>query len=124
NALGFLETIDPDGGWGRKADQVRQSIDSLFWNKALGYFSDCLQGDGPAKKASADDALRPNQLLLFTLGVIPPGKKARNAVESCLELLVPGGIRSLADRRLAIPLPVIHHGEVLNNPHHPYAGMY
>ncbi len=124
NALVFLETIDPAGGWGRKADQVRQSIDTLFWNEALGYFSDCLQGDGPAQKALPDDALRPNQLLLFTLGVIPSGKKARKAVETCLELLVPGGIRSLADRRLAVPLPVIHHGEVLNNPHHPYAGVY
>ncbi len=91
NALTFLEIIDPGSGWGRKADQVRLSIESLFWNEAQGYFSDCLQGDGPARKALPDDALRPNQLLLFTLGVMPPGEKARKTVETCLELLVPGG---------------------------------
>ncbi len=108
NALTFLEIIDPGSGWGRKADQVRLSIESLFWNEAQGYFSDCLQGDGPARKALPDDALRPNQLLLFTLGVMPPGEKARKTVETCLELLVPGGIRSLADRELAVPLPVVH----------------
>jgi predicted glycogen debranching enzyme len=124
NALAFLETIDPDKGWGGKADQVRQSIDTLFWNEAQGYFSDCLQGDGPAGKAMPDDALRPNQLLLFTLGVIPSGEKARKTVETCLELLVPGAIRSLADRELRVPLPVVHDGEVLNDALHPYAGVY
>lgn len=124
NALTFLEIIDPGSGWGRKADQVRLSIESLFWNEAQGYFSDCLQGDGPARKALPDDALRPNQLLLFTLGVMPPGEKARKTVETCLELLVPGGIRSLADRELAVPLPVVHDKKVLNDPHHPYAGVY
>ncbi|MEX1313364.1 MAG: amylo-alpha-1,6-glucosidase, partial [Desulfotignum sp.] len=124
NALVFLEKIDPGKAWGRKAELVRHSIETLFWNEAQGYFSDCLQGDGPANQAIPDDALRPNQLMLFTLGVIPSGEKARKAVETCLELLVPGGIRSLADRRLAVPLPVVHHGETLNDPHHPYAGVY
>jgi predicted glycogen debranching enzyme len=124
NALTFLEMIDPDKGWHRKADQVRQAVETLFWNETSGYFSDCLQGDGPASRAVPDDALRPNQLLLITLGVIPPGGKARKTVETCLELLVPGGIRSLADRKLAVPLPVTHNGQVLNDPHHPYHGVY
>jgi predicted glycogen debranching enzyme len=124
NALMLLEKIDPDGQWKQKADQVKQSIETWFWNEAAGYFSDCLHGDGPAAKAVPDDALRPNQLLLITLGVIPSGEKARKTVETCLELLVPGGIRSLADRKLAVPLPVVHNGNLLNNPDYPYTGVY
>ena len=124
NALGFLGTIDPGRGWNKMAHTVKQAIISLFWQKSLGYFSDCLHGNGPAASAVPDDALRPNQLLLLTLGVAGPGDMARKTVETCLELLVPGGIRSLADRRLALPLAVVHDGITLNDPHHPYAGRY
>jgi glycogen debranching enzyme len=129
NALMFLEKIDPGSKWEQKADQVKQSVETWFWNEAAGYFSDCLHsdclhGDGPAARAVPDDALRPNQLLLITLGVISPGKKARKTVETCLELLVPGGIRSLADRKLAVPLPVVHNGNLVNDPDYPYAGVY
>jgi predicted glycogen debranching enzyme len=124
NALMFLEKIDPDGQWKQKADQVKQSVETWFWNETAGYFSDCLHGDGPAARALPDDALRPNQLLLITLGVIPSGEKARKTVETCLELLVPGGIRSLADRKVAVPLPVVHNKKLVNDPDHPYAGVY
>ncbi|MFO7912056.1 MAG: amylo-alpha-1,6-glucosidase, partial [Desulfotignum sp.] len=124
NALVFLGTIDPGKGWNKMARTVKQAIISLFWQESLGYFSDCLHGEGPAAKAVPDDALRPNQLLLLTLGVVGPGDMARKTVETCLELLVPGGIRSLADRRLTLPLAVMHNGTALNDPHHPYAGRY
>ncbi|MCF8113745.1 MAG: amylo-alpha-1,6-glucosidase, partial [Desulfotignum sp.] len=124
NALVLLETIDPENGWDKKAGRVKQAVKTLFWNESLGFFSDCLHGDGKASIAAADDALRPNQLLLLTLGVIAPGEMAQKTVETCLELLVPGGIRSLADRKLSMPLAVEHNGVALNDPVHPYAGEY
>jgi predicted glycogen debranching enzyme len=124
NALVFLGTIEPGTGWNKKAHTVKQAITSLFWQEPLGYFSDCLHGDGPASRAVPDDALRPNQLLLLTLGAIDPGDLAQKTVETCLELLVPGGIRSLADRKVSHPLAVVHDGITLNDPHHPYAGVY
>jgi starch synthase (maltosyl-transferring) len=124
NALVLLDRIDPGTGWGKKAHTVQQAIVSLFWKETLGCFCDCLHGAGPARKALPDDALRPNQLLLLTLGVIEPGAMAQKTVETCLELLVPGGIRSLADRKLSVPLAVEHNGMVLNDPFHPYAGQY
>jgi starch synthase (maltosyl-transferring) len=124
NALVLLELIDPGNGWGGKAQTVRQAVKDLFWNDSLGYFSDCLHGEGPPAGAVRDDALRPNQLLLITLGAVATGDMAQKTVENCLELLVPGGIRSLADRPLTVPLPVVHNGVVVNDPHHPYAGVY
>ncbi|MDA8135821.1 MAG: glycogen debranching enzyme N-terminal domain-containing protein [Desulfobacteraceae bacterium] len=128
NALVLLSTIDdgPESGWKTKADLVRESIQNLFYLPAKGYFSDCLHTAGPvgAKNAVADDALRPNQLFLFTFDVIQDMKQVRTCVETCQELLVPGGIRSLADRRVEYPIPVYYHGRLLNDPHHPYWGEY
>ncbi|MBA3037675.1 MAG: glycogen debranching protein, partial [Desulfobacterium sp.] len=43
---------------------------------------------------------------------------------ACDELLVPGAIRSLADRRVNRPLEVKLNGTVLNDPHNPYKGIY
>ncbi|MBA3009907.1 MAG: transmembrane fusion protein [Desulfobacula sp.] len=128
NALVFLGTIDDvnEGAWQKSAMTVQTHIIDLFWKEDAGFFSDCLhaQGPGSAKTASADDALRPNQLLLFTLGVIEDKKIAQKCLETCQELLVPGGIRSLADRRLAYPLDIFHHGNRLKDPHQPYSGEY
>jgi glycogen debranching enzyme len=43
---------------------------------------------------------------------------------ACEELLVPGAMRSLADRHVEYPLPVRHGDRLLNDPHHPYWGVY
>jgi glycogen debranching enzyme len=48
----------------------------------------------------------------------------RGIIEACSELLVPGAIRSLADRPVKVPLPVDHNGHRLNDPLHPYWGRY
>jgi glycogen debranching enzyme len=37
---------------------------------------------------------------------------------------VPGAIRSLADRPVKYPVEVVHHGNIINDPHHPYQGKY
>jgi len=42
----------------------------------------------------------------------------------CEELLVPGAIRSLANRPISRPLEIVHNGELLVDPHHPYQGTY
>ncbi len=128
NALVFLSTIDQGSGngWQKKAKTVQTSILELFWREDLGFFSDCLRSDGPGRPrdAVADDALRPNQLFLFSLGVIQDQEVAIQSLETCQELLVPGGIRSLADRRVEVESPVYHHGQLLNTPTHPYFGEY
>jgi glycogen debranching enzyme len=49
---------------------------------------------------------------------------ARSVVEACWPLLVPTGIRSLADQPVAYPLAVRHQGRLLNDPLRPYWGRY
>lgn len=126
NALMFLASIDDSGEWEKKAKIVKNAIVDFFWQPSAGFFSDCLHADGPvgAKHAVADDALRPNQLLLITLGVIDQQQISQACVETCMELLVPGAIRSLADRRLEYPVYIYYNDQLLNDPHAPYSGKY
>jgi len=129
HALEFLGRIDSDrggGDWEKLAAKVRASIIELFVLEKEGYLSDCLHaGSGvPAKRAEPDDALRPNQLLAVTLGAVSEIEICRSIVAACKELLVPGGIRSLADRPVRRPLAVYHNGTLLNDPHHPYQRKY
>ena len=78
------------------------------------------------EKAVRSDHLRPNQLYAVTLGAIPPHSSiAVGILNACSALLVPGGIRSLADRPVHYPLPVLDaNGRLLNDPDHPYLGQY
>ncbi len=126
NALTLLAAIDPESPWQERAKRVQQSVLELFYDKERGYFADCLHSEGAvgAKNAVADDALRPNQLFLFALDVIQDKAIAQTCVETCQQLLVPGAIRSLADKRLETPLPIYYHGRLLNDPHRPYWGVY
>ncbi len=112
--------------WRALADRVRRSIADLFFLKEEGYLSDCLHaGPGcPARDAEPDDALRPNQLLAVTLGAVGEGGRRRRIVDACLDLLVPGAIRSLADRPVSRPLRILRDGRLLADPHHPYQGRY
>jgi starch synthase (maltosyl-transferring) len=74
--------------------------------------------------AERDDALRPNQLLAITLGLICNADVCDAVLTACQALLVPGAIRSLADRPLKRPLEVRHNGLLINDPHNPYQGRY
>jgi starch synthase (maltosyl-transferring) len=107
------------------AEQVRASISERFWLDA-GYLSDCLHATPgqSAKAATPDDALRPNQLLAITLGAVGDGKICRKILRACEELLVPGAIRSLADRPVKYQIPVSYDGKLLNDPNRPYWGTY
>lgn len=127
-ALSFLARVDRDNPdrWAELARQVKTAIVELFFKERWGYFADCLHtGPGaPAATAEPDDALRPNQLLVLTLDVVGNEAVGRSVLAACEELLVPGGIRSLSDRAVLHPLAVVHNGQALNDPHHPYRGRY
>jgi predicted glycogen debranching enzyme len=127
-ALTFMARLDPreNGQWQALAERVRASLLALFWRTEAGCLSDCLHAEPgqPAAMAAADDAVRPNQLLAVTLGAVTADTHARPILDACAELLVPGAIRSLADRPVARPLAVAHQGRLLNDPHRPYWGTY
>ncbi len=128
-ALKILAAVDTGANrdhWRNLAATVQASILNLFWSEELGFLSDCLHAlsGQAAVEAVADDALRPNQLLAITLGAVDDQKICRRVLAACEELLVPGGIRSLADRRVRHPIEIVHHNEALNDPHHPYKGTY
>lgn len=126
DALRFLAEVSGAAKWERLAELGRDSLENLFWLPARGHFSDCLHAEPgtPAARAKPDDALRPNQLLALTLGQVRSGAMFRSALETSMELLVPGAIRSLADRPVEFPLPVHRDGKLLNNPLNPYLGRY
>ncbi len=130
HALEFLSRMDtsPDARkqWQQHAATVKRAIIDLFWMESKGFFSDCRHCSEPieAGLAIADDALRPNQLLLITLGAVDRPDVMARVMETCRELLVPGAIRSLSDRPLAVPLHIERDGRQLADPHAPYAGTY
>ena len=126
-ALDFLGEIAPGSGWEERADQVRSSIVRYFANEQKGCLSDCLHASQgtPAEEATADDAVRPNQLLAVTMGAVRERSLCLSILQACEELLVPGAIRSLADREVAYGLPIQdERGYLLNDPHRPYWGVY
>jgi starch synthase (maltosyl-transferring) len=128
-ALSFLSQIDSGKAgkkWEDMAKKVQSSILELFLIKDKGYLSDCLHSRAgeTARQAEPDDALRPNQLLAITLGAVSDNMVCQSILSSCEELLVPGAIRSLADRPVSRALPVIHNSKIINDPNDPYQGRY
>ena len=124
-SLRFLARVQPHADWATLADRATASVRSLFWLPAQSFFADCLAAAHPC----ADSPLRPNQLFLFTLGVLDPAlpeDRARMAstLRACARLLIPGAIRTLDDAPVATPLPVVRDGVLLNDPLHPYWGAY
>jgi len=126
-ACSFLAGLDkPAAPWRELAGQVQNSIRKYFWNETRGYFADCLhaQAGKSAAQAMPDDALRPNQLLALTLGAVAEKAIGARVLEECAELLVPGAIRTLANRQVEYPQPVVLGDRLLNNPQRPYWGQY
>lgn len=129
NALTFLDSIDPSNKrmpWKKMSEKLRETVMKRFFIETSGFFSDCLHCDSleNASKAVPDDALRPNQLFLITLGLVNDEHMSTKTLESCMELIVPGGIRSLADRQIVYPLHILHGTTLLKDPFHPYSGHY
>ena len=128
-ALSFLSRCDlPEkrSRWQMLADKVQRSAIAYFTLPGEGYLSDCLHASPgtPAIMAQKDDALRPNQLLAITLGLVTDSDAGKKILEACSELLVPGAIRSLADRPVKRPLEIRRNGQIINDPFHPYIGCY
>jgi glycogen debranching enzyme len=127
-ALNMLTQIDKSSEWAKKAKLVEKSISELFLVEAddFTYLADCLAcAPGvSAHDAEVDDALRSNQLLAVTLGAVTDSNLCKNIIEACEQLLIPGAIRSLADRPVQHPCPVYNDGHLLNNPQNPYWGHY
>ncbi|NLB55368.1 MAG: glycogen debranching protein, partial [Lentisphaerae bacterium] len=139
-ALSLLSGLDPNRQWDRLADQVKTSIKTFLRINALenaeklnlpepfyhAFLGDCLHArpGTSAADAAQGDALRPNQLFAITLDCLDDIDLKTSVLESCEELLVPGGIRSLADRPVLHNLPVYRDGHLLNDPTNPYWGEY
>ncbi|MFW5944583.1 MAG: amylo-alpha-1,6-glucosidase, partial [Bacteroidota bacterium] len=136
HAVNFLSRRYPDEKrWSDLARKIKKSIITFFWmekenhSMAFGkeaYLADCLHSHSykPASAADRDDHLRPNQLLAVTLGAVKDQELSRKIILACEELIVPGAIRTLADRDTGYKLPVYHNGQLLNDPTHPYWGRY
>ena len=126
NCTSLLASITGDSKWSALREQVRNSLEALYFSESMGYLSDCLHcGYGtPAKKAHPDDHLRPNQLLAITLGAVTSHRICESVISSCQALLVPGAIRTLADRPVKFSLPVVRNGVCLNDPSRPYWPRY
>jgi glycogen debranching enzyme len=129
HALSFLSRIDPEqekGPWRKLLETVQSAIREFYYLPDRDYLSDCLHASPGVGAAAAepDDCLRPNQLLAITLGAVTDVETCRGILDGCQALLVPGAIRSLADRAVGRPLPVSHSGRLLNDPMNPYWGVY
>lgn len=116
--------VDP--AWASLAERARQSVSELYWLPEEGWMADNRRASPvvAACQGVADDALRPNQLLAITLGACADRARRASALRACGELLVPGAIRSLADRPVRLELPVVRDGHPLNDPRRPYRGHY
>jgi len=125
-ALSFVARIDDDADMAELAAQVQASISSCYILEGGAGLSDCLHAapGAPVSKAVADDHVRSNQLLAVTLGAVTDLDTCTAVLHACEQLLVPGAIRSLADRPVTHALPVRGDGELLNDPLYPYQGQY
>lgn len=127
-ALQLLATHDKDDSrWQDLADQVQSSILRYYRiPETHGALSDCLHAAAgqSAKQATADNSIRPNQLLAITLGAVTDPVTISDILRETTCLLIPGAIRSLADRRVCPPLPINGPSGLLNNPDRPYWGQY
>ncbi len=121
-SLIFLSKYHPE--YQALAQAVKTSINRYFYDPAKHAFADCLHGNVPAAQAVTDDHNRCNQLLAITMGAVTDMDKQLAILDRCSRLLVPGAIRTLADAKVTYPLAVHHHGRLLNDPEHPYRGIY
>lgn len=112
--------------WAPVYRQASRSFNRLFAEEPFDHLCDCrMAGPGNgAAEAEPDDALRCNGVLALALGAISNRKRMRQALTACESLLVPGAIRTLADRPVHRPLEIRIGRQLLGNPLAPYRGRY
>lgn len=126
-ALRFLYKATGSDEWKKLAAKVRGSIEKYFVIEKYGWLADTLHCSYGTSAANAvkDDHIRPNQLFALTLKAIDDLKISKAVLKASSSLLVPGAVRSLADRKTSFTLPLYgRNGELLNNPENPYCGKY
>jgi len=114
-----------DAEWNALAERAAVSL-ARWFTLPDGALADCLRATAgvPAARAVPEDTVRPNQLLAVTLGALLERGREVAVIRACEGLLVPGAIRSLADRPVDADMGVAHNGVPLNDPHRPYQGRY
>ncbi len=118
--------IHLDPAYGELAERARRSLLAYFPLEGGG-LADCLRAKPgvPAAEAEPEDAIRPNQLYVLSLGILDGrDPQAAAILRACGRLLVPGAIRSLADAPVRCAQPVWRDGALLNDPQNPYWGHY
>ena len=124
--LARISTKTAPTNWGDLANRAMASLEKLFWLPEQGWFADVLlaRPGMAARDATASDALRNNCLFAVSLGLIT-GERAKRCVAAAQKyLVVPGGLRTLAPLRVAVPLPIYRDGHLINNPPEPYWPRY
>ncbi len=116
-----------DEKYGALAEKASKSLVELFYIPGKG-FADCLRAAAgiAAKDAVKEDVTRPNQLFALTLDVLPRDADAlkRDILLTAAKLVVPGGIRSVADETVKCDMSVVDMGRVLVKADNPYFGRY
>ena len=125
-ALNYISTLTSDLKWTDLADKVKASIHHYYPLSGTSGCADCFHTNGyqPIKNAKKDNACRPNQLFLITLGVISDSVLIKSILIATQSLIMPGAIRSLKDAPVKPPLSIYRDGHLLNNPEQPYWGNY
>ncbi len=103
---------------------VSSSIEKYYFNGEK--VSDCLHCEKftPAAQAIPDDHTRCNMLTAVTMGAVKDPALQRRIIDDAGILTVPGAIRTLDDAQVKYKLPIIHNGNLLNDPERPYRGCY
>jgi starch synthase (maltosyl-transferring) len=127
NVLTVLPEIFPP--YAEEARQIQERLHRsflrYFWNESDECLADVLLTNGPepADCARQDTSLRFNALSAIAAGLVGPDKAQRILDQMVTYLLVPGGLRSLAERYIPIPAKITDRkGQCLVDPRKPYRG--
>jgi len=127
-ALGALSTLVPELKERTTilSKNIEENFIPHFWDKDQYYLIDLLhwQHNLPCNQATATNGLRSNQLAAINANLVSP-KIAFQAIKNISEyLVIPGGVRTLAEEQLNAPLNVLNeHGHPLVDAFMPYQGQ-